>query len=304
MTPSIRDFVPLYLPYYRDFRKQWHYNMELTECRDPTFNEVTNVELQFPTNTYYPPGLVCAKENTKWFCPTSGESGSPLMIEKNGKFVAEGIMSFIKGCGVFGFFDTSDSEQLRTTRSHSLQTNSLYQVSNNPNVYTKLSCFLPWIAEQYNMEFRESGEVDPACTTGKGDIDDITQVDNRICRSNPRGPFFFNADERTCIFPFFLDGRLIESCLQYDVGGLNFPVFTCPSYNITTKMPHEGMMINSFQSEDLNALLLDGMCPVDSSDPDSDLDPTNTTCENYDRKLPFYQCKNNCPGGEMIYNRS
>ena len=69
-------------------------------------------------------------------------------------------------------------------------------------------------------------------------------------------------------------------------------------------MPHEGMMINSFQSEDLNALLLDGMCPVDSSDPDSDLDPTNTTCENYDRKLPFYQCKNNCPGGEMIYNRS
>ena len=57
--------------------------MEFAECRDPTFNEVTGVQLEYPSNTYYPPGLVCAKENTRWFCPTSGESGSPLMKKNN-----------------------------------------------------------------------------------------------------------------------------------------------------------------------------------------------------------------------------
>ena len=62
---------------------------------------VLGVELEFPSNTFYPPGLVCAKENTKWFCPTSGESGSPLMRKNdNNRFEAEGILSFIKVCDI------------------------------------------------------------------------------------------------------------------------------------------------------------------------------------------------------------
>ena len=128
-------------------------------------NLFAGVELQFPSNTYYPPGLVCAKENTKWFCPTSGESGSPLMKKNDGgRFEAEGILSFIKGCGVFAFYDNIFD---LAPRHHSRRTNSLYQVSNNPSVYTKISCFLPWIAKQYDLEYKESSDMNPACSTGR-----------------------------------------------------------------------------------------------------------------------------------------
>ena len=45
------------------------------------------------------------------------------------------------------------------------QTSALYQETFNPVVYNKLSCHLPWIAEQYDMdfdtgeEFRETGAI-------------------------------------------------------------------------------------------------------------------------------------------------
>ena len=53
--------------------------------------------LNYPTDSYYPPGTVCAVEKEGKFCPTSGESGSPLMVkDEEGKIVAEGIHSFIK----------------------------------------------------------------------------------------------------------------------------------------------------------------------------------------------------------------
>ena len=34
----IKNFAPAYNQYYQDFFKQWHYNMTITECRDPTTN--------------------------------------------------------------------------------------------------------------------------------------------------------------------------------------------------------------------------------------------------------------------------
>ena len=89
----------------------------------------------FTTNTFYPPGTICAKEQFNQFCPTSGESGnivnvmheftdqhyveawamgknfynfqhvsntvsgSPLMTESSeSRLTAEGILSFVKGC--------------------------------------------------------------------------------------------------------------------------------------------------------------------------------------------------------------
>ena len=141
----IQKYVPFYTQYYKDFLKQWHYNMELTECRDPTQNDLFNVPIQFPSDTYYPPGLVCAKEHQRQFCPTSGESGSPLMNEKSGRFEVDGILSFIKGCRMFVFNEVEPSSEQFSSW------NSLDQRSNNPSVYTKLNCFLPWIAQQYNL---------------------------------------------------------------------------------------------------------------------------------------------------------
>ena len=45
-------------------------------------------------------------------------------------------------------------------------TSVLQQESSNPSVYTKLSCFLPWIAEQYNMEYDASSNTDEECEAG------------------------------------------------------------------------------------------------------------------------------------------
>ena len=72
----LQKYAPLYLQFYEDFSKQWHYKMEDSECRDPISDEIfSDSTLLFPTDTYYPPGLVCAKEHQRQFCPTSGESG-------------------------------------------------------------------------------------------------------------------------------------------------------------------------------------------------------------------------------------
>ena len=55
-----------------------------------------------PSNSYYPPGTMCAEEKSGEFCTSSGESGSPLMVRsENGKLSAEGILSFMKGCDNF-----------------------------------------------------------------------------------------------------------------------------------------------------------------------------------------------------------
>ena len=81
--------------------------MNVTTCKDPktyedllfsssSFSNLTYT-LNYPSNSYYPPGTVCAVEKEGKFCPTSGESGSPLMIKDDeGRMVAEGINSFIK----------------------------------------------------------------------------------------------------------------------------------------------------------------------------------------------------------------
>ena len=88
-----------------EFSKQWHYLMKITKCEDPkTYTDQENWgpiytlnTLNYPANSYYPPGTVCAVEKERKFCPTSGESGSPLMVTNDeGRMVAEGIFSFIK----------------------------------------------------------------------------------------------------------------------------------------------------------------------------------------------------------------
>ena len=79
--------------------------MKITKCEDPkTYTDQENWgpiytlnTLNYPANSYYPPGTVCAKEVLGEFCPTSGESGSPLMVRNDqGRMAAEGINSFIK----------------------------------------------------------------------------------------------------------------------------------------------------------------------------------------------------------------
>ena len=315
-------YAPLYVPFYEEFSKQWHHRMNITECRDPTAFEGIDLGLEFQTDTYYPPGLICANEVIRNFCPTSGESGSPLMVKEESRperYVATGILSFTKGCQLFSF---------GALPNH----NALGQVSLNPPVYTKLSCFLPWIAEQYGLEFEKPVGTDPACLMGTGDINDIADQDDprKICRTNPSNPLEeLLTPEFPCIFPYYFDGQLIENnCIQLDIDNLNYPTFTCPIRNITRKYP--GTNINSFTSDFIanltNPLLglglddtflsetdidapagadegfFNGLCEdPDSQQPGEALPPLNPDlpCQKSQSRSAFSLCKNNCPGGTV-----
>ena len=99
--PPPKDYItstaPHYEEFYGEFFKQWHHAMDLRKCGDPQTLFWTGASLKHPTNSFYPPGTVCATEVLGEFCPTSGESGSPLMVrDEQGRMAAEGINSFIK----------------------------------------------------------------------------------------------------------------------------------------------------------------------------------------------------------------
>ena len=99
----VTNNAPAYEEFFVEFFKQWHYFMNITKCEDPKTDFLTGEPLKYPSNSYYPPGIVCAVEIVRQFCPTSGESGSPLMVtDDEGRMIAEGINSFIKV--LIGFF--------------------------------------------------------------------------------------------------------------------------------------------------------------------------------------------------------
>ena len=114
----------------------------------------------------------------------------------------------------------------------------LNQATKTPAVYTKLSCFLPWIADQYGMDFDENSKDHSLdCTQGTGNISDFNAD---LCRVATIG-------EEPCIFPFYWNGKLYEQCVFLEEMEFLFPVFRCPVRNITRKI--DG--INSFFYRDI-----------------------------------------------------
>ena len=110
----------------------------------------------------------------------------------------------------------------------------LYQETRTPAIYTKVSCFLPWIAKQFDLDYiEEENEISMVkCTQGSGNTSDYNS-DN--CRSALIG-------EKPCIFPFYWNGKLKEQCSFLEEQEFLFPMFRCPVRNITRKI--QG--INSF----------------------------------------------------------
>jgi len=191
------------------------------------------------------------------------------------RFYAEGILSFVKGCDVF-LIGAIDENETRW---------ELRQMSQNPSTYTKISCFLPWIASQYGLEYRYDGETEPACYQGQGDPFD---KDQENCTITPLTLADILIGEEECIFPFYYDGRKYDKCVLFDESEFVYPVFRCPTRNITTKI--DG--INSYPSIS-EVGLFDGLCPTDPSDNSSPLDPAKNCSGGF---TIFKQCKNNCPG--------
>ena len=97
-------------------------------------------------------------------------------------------------------------------------------------MYTKLSCYLPWVAAQYDMDYTPPADPDPACLTGNGNI---TEVTAEVCRTNPfsysvRPEDGGNGNEAECLFPFTLNGGTHDTCIMDELDDFTRPVFRCP----------------------------------------------------------------------------
>ena len=138
-------------------------------------------------------------------------------------------------------------------------TSALYQETFNPVVYNKLSCHLPWIAEQYDMDF-DTGDTEPECEQGIGGGN--TERETRECRSVPgsvsnifdqfaQSNLLFQIaaateSEAECIFPFYWEGQLYEECTMLEHDRFLYRTFYCPVLNTTNKING----INSFTFDD------------------------------------------------------
>ena len=142
------------------------------------------------------------------------------------KMYIEGILSYIKGC------------ELLSVSAPEGSANLLFQESQNPNVYTKLSCFLPWIAEQYNMEYESPGITEEECTTGTGNKTEIAGAGECRCACST---------ESLCRFPFYFNGKYYDQCTMFEEDNFILPVFRCPIYDTVNKINGT----NSYTYEDL-----------------------------------------------------
>ena len=138
----------------------------------------------------------------------------------------EGLLSYIKGC------------ELLSVSAPAGSANLLFQESQNPNVYTKLSCFLPWIAEQYNMEYESRGITEKECTTGTGNKTEIAGAGECRCACST---------ESLCRFPFYFNGKYYDQCTMFEEDKFILPVFRCPVFDTVNKINGT----NSYTYEDL-----------------------------------------------------
>ena len=257
-------------------------------------SQTFGVPLANPTDIFYPAGTICANEFAAQFCFLSGESGSPLMANEEkrpNRLYAEGILSSVRGCNVFNMGNSNDA---RTEFQ-------LTQFSENPAIYTKLSCFLPWVARQYGLDYDGDPATDQTCRMGSGG--DSPPQPCRETISN----LLTNRAERECIFPFFYEGKLYTECDPLEELDFVYPVFSCPVRNITTKAPWtdpttgQVKMINSFPQLRRSS----GYCVIDPTEEEAaagqlvTLDPDDDDCFSFQRVPLFSTCKNDCPGGNF-----
>ena len=316
----LNQSLPAFVPYYRNFFKQWHYSMSVLQCQDP------NLNFKDPSNSAYPPGVICAAEKFNEFCPTSGESGSPLMYEINNKYVALGIESFTKGCSRFTYIPDP--------------LNRLTQESINPSVYSKLSCYLPWIAEQYSMEYEAEDNSDPDCINYSGNIEEVTA---EVCTTIPTTYvdtlILTDNVEAECLFNFTLDETEWDGCAISGISDFTLPVFKCPvrtvknrnteyftSFTATNEYgdtvqynevltalycPTNSIGLDYIKFDDIgfdSIYIFNSDGPVIAANGEYELDPENHQCRDqygYLSRLPVFRtCKNNCRGGEISQGRT
>ena len=206
------------------------------------------------------------------------------------------------------------------------------QRAENPAAYTKLSCFLPWIAAQFGLSYDSGPEADEACLVGSGEkpaSNSVHQDENKEDVPCKEAIGLLPGVQFPCIFPFRYGGVTYNSCTTLETSDFIVPVWRCPVFNSTKKYTDDnGVEMNWFPEEGadtakgycldfehiLNQLLSD---PSDIFNVEIRVNPEKESCLpdglSYDkldeetqerldvlyRFRPFSTCRNECPGGKV-----
>ena len=126
-------------------------------------------------STFYPEGVLCARDPSASSCFQFGNSGSALLLPYFGwpggprRYSWVGSLSMYRGCDQATVVDTSG-------------TFKEVKAGENPGVFTQASCYLPWLAQEYGME------LNPKLRKVVGTCSSSTGVKNQplktICKTN------------------------------------------------------------------------------------------------------------------------
>ena len=132
------------------------------------------------------------------------------------------------------------------------------QRAENPAAYTKLSCFLPWIAAQFGLTFDGGPEADETCLVGSGEkpaSESIQQDDAQFLPNKEDVPCkeaigLVPGVQFPCIFPFRYGDVTYDSCITMETSDFIVPVWRCPVFNSTKKYTDDnGVEMNWFPEE-------------------------------------------------------
>ena len=159
-----RDPTPVYFSYNNADQTAYSYrlgNLEMKqarmdlmeECQDPSW---------MGSNSFYPRGVICAKDPSASSCLHFGNSGSGLLLPFAGwvggpqRYSWAGSLSMYRGC------DQATPVNISGSIKEAF-------AGENPGIFTQGSCYLPWLANQYGMELSsELKKVAGTCSAAKG----------------------------------------------------------------------------------------------------------------------------------------
>ena len=191
-----RDPRPPYYGYGDDEENANVFRLRNLETRQARMNQTAKCEdpawMKIPSpGTFYPAGVVCARDPSGASCLQFGNSGSGLMRAYIGHpggpywYSWEGSLSMYKGC------DQAITCLVATGSAFNAQR------GDNPGIFSQASCYLTWIAEQYgmvlgrklqvkNMEWNRLTDVHLQEVAGKCSQETGTKVQGErdICRTN------------------------------------------------------------------------------------------------------------------------
>jgi len=205
-------------------------------CEDPDW-------MWKSSNSFYPAGTACYADPAAASSVEFGISGSGIMrpfvrnVRENEsvRYSWAGALSMSKGANYPRISPTT-----------------VVMLSNNPTVFTDGSCYLDWIAAQYNLSLPADFTVPARCSQSAGSKQDVNQT-TCISRSlEPTTPF---GNVSYCNFSF---SSYYSQCRLYTLNRDNKPAISKNFYVCSNTEDEIAACANNCRGVDPNAVVVGG----------------------------------------------